>query len=339
MKAAVQYAPHDVRVEDVPEPTPGPGEIKVRIAYAGVCGTDPEVYEGRFALMKTPGWPKGPKIEGHEASGFIEEIGPGCIQGYRVGQRVAMNFRSPCGTCYHCRAGMEHFCDNVALAGGSFAEYALYKEAAIYALPIEVDLKIGALLEPTSVALHTIDLAGVRTGSSVAISGAGPIGLLALQLALRSGAATVLVSEPMEPKRRLAERLGATHTIDPLAEDIEAVALELTGGRGFDVVIDASGNLKAAAQALQIAAPRATVVWAAIYPDDVPVPVNAFLMYLKELTIRSVSLSPYSFPRALALLPHLDLEPLISEIRPLVDLPEILRTHKTSGAIKTLIQP
>jgi L-iditol 2-dehydrogenase len=339
MKAAVQYAPHDVRVEDVPEPAPGPGEIKVRIAYAGVCGTDPEIFEGRFALMKTPGWPKGPKIEGHEASGVIAEIGPGCVQGYRVGQRVAMGFRAACGACYHCRTGMEHFCDHPAIAGGSFAEFAIYRESLVYALPDEIDLRIGAMLEPTSVALHTIDLAGVRTGSTVAISGAGPIGLLSLQLALRSGAATVLVSEPVEAKRRLAESLGATHTVDPTAQDIEKLALELTEGRGFDVVIDASGNLRAAGQALDLAAPRGTVVWAAVYPDDVPVPVNAFLMYLKELTIRSVSLSPYSFTRALAMLPHLDLEPLISAVRPLEDLPEVLRTHRTSAAIKTLIQP
>ena len=209
MKAAIQYAPFDVRVENVPEPKPGPGEIKVKIAYCGVCGTDPEIFDGSFGLMKTPEWPKGPFTYGHEASGVIAELGDGLVQGYQVGQRVAMNFRSYCGGCYYCRNKMEHMCEHVSPAGGAFAEYAIYKESAIYPIPDELSLEHGALLEPTTVALHAVDLANIAPGKTVAISGAGTIGLLILEIALRAGAAKVMVSDPIPGKRRLAERLGA----------------------------------------------------------------------------------------------------------------------------------
>lgn len=339
MRAAVQYAPHDVRVEDVPTPVAGPGEVLVKIAYAGVCGTDPEIYEGRFGLMKTPGWPKGPKTEGHEASGVIEAVGPGCLEGYQPGQRVAMGFRATCGACHQCRNGREHYCEHVTVASGSFAEYAVYRESLVHVLPDGLSLRAGALLEPLSVAIHTIDLAAIKTGQTVAISGAGPIGLLALQLAARSGASRILLSEPVAAKRELALRLGADVAVDPLAGGLEAAAAEATEGRGFDVVIDASGNPRAAAAALGLAGPCGTVVWAGVYPDDQPIPVNAFDLYAKELTLRSVSLSPYSFRRALAMLARLDVEALVSEVRPLEDLAEVLATHRQRGAIKTLIAP
>ncbi|MCJ7795691.1 MAG: alcohol dehydrogenase catalytic domain-containing protein, partial [Thermoleophilia bacterium] len=118
MKAAVQYGPGDVRVQDIPEPQPGPDEVKVKIEYCGVCGTDIEIFAGSFGLMKTEGWPKGPKIEGHEASGTIVGLGGEVKQGYRVGQRVAMNFRSSCGACHYCRNMMEHFCEHVTMGSG-----------------------------------------------------------------------------------------------------------------------------------------------------------------------------------------------------------------------------
>jgi 2-desacetyl-2-hydroxyethyl bacteriochlorophyllide A dehydrogenase len=339
MKAAVQYGPRDIRVEDVPQPVVGPDEVKVKIEYCGVCGTDLEIYEGRFGLMFTDGWPKGPKIEGHEAVGVVVDVGPEARQGYVVGQKVAMNFRSPCGACHYCRDKREHFCDHATMAGGAFAEYAVYKESAVFALPDGVSSRKGALLEPLTVALHVTDQADIHTGGTVAVSGAGTIGLLVLMLALRSGAATVLVSEPVASKRRLAEELGATVTVDPLNDDVAAVGRSVTGGRGFDSVIEASGNLRAAQTALTLADKCGTIVWAGVYPHEESIPVRPFDLYASELTIRSAMVSPYSFPRSVNLLSTLDVEPLISAVYPLERIVDAFENHRSGSAIKTLIQP
>ncbi len=169
-----------------------------------------EILEGRFGLTKLAGKsPKDPSINGHEASGTIVALGSAVQQGYQIGQRVAMNFRAFCGACYYCRNKMEHFCRNSFHATGAFAEYAIYKEGSIYPLPENITLIEGALLEPVSVALHGIDRGNIYPGSFVAISGAGPIGLLMLQLAVLSGAARIMVSDPVPLKRKLARELGA----------------------------------------------------------------------------------------------------------------------------------
>jgi threonine dehydrogenase-like Zn-dependent dehydrogenase len=173
----------------------------------------------------------------------------------------------------------------------------------------------------------------------VAISGAGPIGLLILELALRAGASKVLVSEPVAEKRQLAKKLGADAVVDPLKEDLQAVGRELTEGRGFDTVVEASGNLGAAKQAVYLADKCGTIVWAAVYPYDAEIPVNPFYMYANELTIRSVFISPYSFERAMNLLPKLELKPIISEIIPLQDVEKAFELHKKGKFVKILIKP
>ncbi len=275
MKAAVMRGIGNIKMEEVPEPELGPNQIKVKIAYCGLCGTDPENLEGRFGLVPPEAY-KQPRILGHEASGTIAEIGKD-IKGYKVGQRVACNFSGACGACYYCRNKMEHFCQRRIPASGSFAEYAVYPESAIYILPDDVSLEIGALLEPTSVAVHAIDLANIHTGGTVAISGAGPIGLLCLEIALKAGAARAMVSEPIAEKRQLAKKLGADVVVDPMKEDLLATGKKLTEGRGFDTVIEASGNQGAAKQAISLADNGGTIVWAAVYPKDSEIRCAAFL--------------------------------------------------------------
>jgi (R,R)-butanediol dehydrogenase/meso-butanediol dehydrogenase/diacetyl reductase/L-iditol 2-dehydrogenase len=234
---------------------------------------------------------------------------------------------------------MEHFCTDVSIATGAFAEYAVYKESCVYPLPDSLSMERGALLEPLSVVVHTIDLADIQPGRAVAISGGGTLGLMLVQLAIRAGAAKVLVSEPVAAKRELALRFGADVVVDPLTEDVVAAGRQLTDGRGFGTVIEASGNLRAAETALALAGNGATVVWAAVYPDEATVPVNPFHMYATEMTIRAVNVSPYSFPRAMELLPKLDLEPIVTDIHPLAELDEVLRTFREQPRIKTLIAP
>jgi 2-desacetyl-2-hydroxyethyl bacteriochlorophyllide A dehydrogenase len=338
MKAAILrgIGLNNLKVEDWPEPQAGPDEVKVKIAYCGLCGTDPENIEGRFGLIPKEAYEQAQML-GHEASGTIVAVGKN-IKSYKVGQRVACDFKGACGACYYCQNKMEHYCTNPARASGSFAEYAVYPENAIYALPDDISLEVGCFLEPVSVAVHAIDIAGIRPGNTVFISGAGPIGLLCLQMALRAGAARVMVSEPVAGKREAAKKLGADVTASP-GEDLEKIGQKLTEGRGFDTVIEASSDLKAARQAINLAGKCGTVAWAAVYPPDAEIDVPPFTMYAKELTIRSVFVSPYCFQRALTLLPKLDIQTLITNIMPLKDIKKAFELHETRKPIKILIHP
>ncbi len=342
MKAAVLKEIGVLKVEDVPEPESASDQIKVKIAYCGICGTDLEIIEGRFGARPRPGRQQGPppglRIMGHEASGTIVAIGKDIKGDFKVGQRVAMNFRSACGACYYCRNKMEHFCERTTPNSGAMAEYAVYKENAVYSLPDNVSLEVGAFLEPVSVAVHAMDLANIHPGNAVAITGAGPIGQLLLQSAIRSGAAKVLVSEPVAEKRKLAKKMGADVVVDPVNESLEEASKKLTDGRGFDVVMEASGKVAVAKQIISLAGNCGTILWCAVYPTDAEVGVPPFYMYAKELTIRSVLISPYCFPRAMHLLPKLELKPLIT-IYPLKDVVQAFEDHKAGKGVKLMIQP
>jgi len=343
MKAAVMVGQGKVEVQDVPEPAMGPEQIKVKIAYCGICGSElhsfqPEFQTGIATFRGPPRVQKGPMIMGHEASGTIVEVGKNTKAGYKVGQRVAMDFRSYCGSCYYCRNKMPHFCERITPASGAYAEYAVYNEDAIYPLPDNVSLEEGACLEPVSVAVHTIDIANPKPGSTMAILGGGPIGMLILEVAQKAGAAKILVSEPVESRRKIATQLGATVTIDPTKTSLEETTAKMTEGRGFDTVIDASGKIAVAKQAVNLADNCGTIVWAAMYPGGAELPVIPSYMYARELTIKSVFVSPYCFSRALNFLPTLNLKPLIS-IRPIENILDGIQDLLKGQGMKVLIKP
>ena len=314
MKAAVQKAIELVEVEDVPEPTAQPDQIKVKIAFAGLCGTDIEILEGSFGLVKEPTFPK---IEGHEASGTIVEVGSATKLGYKVGQRVAMCPVAPCGGCQFCRNGQEAFCAHGTEYSGAFAEYGVYAEGQVFPIADDVSFEVATMLEPLSIAMRANELGGIGPGKSLAILGAGPIGMLNLIVAVRSGANQVLVSEPVAYKRGFADQLGAAVTVDPAKQDLLQIASEVTDGLGFDAVIDCTGKLDGAEQAVKLAGPGGHVVWAAIYPVGGTVPVEPWALFEKDLSIHGVFQSPYFLWRANRMLPVMDLKPLISHTYPL----------------------
>jgi (R,R)-butanediol dehydrogenase/meso-butanediol dehydrogenase/diacetyl reductase/L-iditol 2-dehydrogenase len=344
MKAAVMQEGGGLVVQDVPEPPePDPDWVKVKIAYCGICGSELHSIDSEYTsrasqFRRPPGRSNiSPRIGGHEASGTVVAVGSN-VRGIEVGQRVAMNFRSPCGTCYYCRNMLEHFCERVIPATGSYAEFALYHANAVYQLPDDVSLAVGALLEPLSVAVHAVDLAEVKPGCTMAILGAGPIGILTLEVALKAGAAKVLVSEPVASRRELAKQLGATVVVDPINEDLKEMTNKLTEGRGFDRVVEASGKSVVAKQALDLADRGGIVVWVAVYPPGTDISVPSLYMNGKELTIKGVFISPYCFPRSVNLLSKLELEPLIS-IRSIQEINEAYHDLLNGKGMKVLIKP
>ncbi len=317
MKAALTYGPFDTRVEDVPEPSPGPGEVKVKIAYCGICGSDPEIYEGTFGLLKAPWWPPAPFTTGHEASGVIDQLGSGLLGDWKVGQRVAMNFRKYCGACYYCRNKMEQFCEYVKSYEAGFAEYAVYDESCLYSLPDDVSLERGAMLEPVTIAVHAVDLGNIVPGKTVAISGAGTIGLLIQQVAIRAGAARVLVSDPMPGEAGDGyEVWGGLDGRSPEGRPGD----RRPGSTQMGVALTPSSRpaaTSAVAETIGLADKDGTIVWAGSYHEDATFPINPYYMFANELTIRSTILALFVFPRALKLLSKLDLEPMITQIVPL----------------------
>lgn len=348
MKAAVLRGINDLAVQEVDEPTIAPDQIKVKIAYCGICGSDVHMVEGKMGFGNRPEWMIGkapigfrmayPRVMGHEASGTIAEIGKDVKGDFKIGQRVAMDFKAYCGACWYCNNMMQGSCLNRKSTTGSMAEYAIYPEGAIYPLPDSVQLDVGALLEPLSIAVHTLDIAQMRSGSDVIITGGGPIGLLIMLMAMKSGAARILVSEPVEERRKLAKELGADMVIDPLKEDLLEASNRLTDYRGFSVCFEASGRPDVARQLLYLAESAGTVVWAAVYPQEAEVGVSPSFMYSRELKIHSVRVSPYAFPRALQMLPKLNLKPLTS-VRDLDAAPQAFADCKAGRGEKILLHP
>ena len=219
------------------------------------------------------------------------------------------------------------------------AETVTWHESQVYKLPDDVSLLKGCLLEPTSVAVRIADKTHIKVGDRVVVCGGGPIGQLALQVMKMNGATSLTLIEPIAERREMALRHGADAVIDPIAEDQYARADEITGGRGFDVVIDASGSPRAVRGLLDIAAKGATVIYGAMYPHDFEMPLNlSDYLYLKELTLTGVFVSPYAFPRALQILPYLDLDELTQAVFDLDDAAEAFAVHVSGRYPKVVLR-
>jgi len=323
-----------IGVVDFPEQPLGPEDVRIRVAYAAICGSDPHLAEGFFGTDVPIGL-------GHELSGVVEALGERATRnGLRVGDRVAGNFLRFCGTCRPCQEGKQQFCENIQEYNRpGMAETVTWHESQVYRLPDDVSLLKGCLLEPTSVAVRIADKTNIKVGDRVAICGGGPIGQLALQVLKMHGATSLTLIEPIADRREMALRHGAEHVIDPVAEDQQARADEITGGRGYDVVVDASGSPRAVRGLLDIAAKGATVVYGAMYPETFEMPLNlSDYLYLKELTLTGVFVSPYAFPRALQILPHLDVDELTRAVFPLEGAVEAFEAHVSGAHPKVVIR-
>lgn len=335
MKALMLNGIQDVSLQEVPDPSVGPRDVKIRVKECGFCGTDHSVYAGTLVL---PG--SFPFYTGHELSGTVEEVGPD-VKDIAKGQLVVTNPVRYCGDCYRCRNGQQHFCERLFELwnpNGGFSEFVVADRQQVFIVPDGIEPDVAAFTEPVSVCIHCIDMAGILPGMTVAITGAGPIGLILLQLAQRAGASLVLMTDPIKSKRELAKKLGADVVLDPTKEDVVAKGFEATGFKGFDIVIEASGNTAAADQAFGLTGMKSTLFYFAVYPADVTIPISPFILYTKEMTIKGVFFSPYTFPRAINMLKKLDLVPLITHRFELADFHKAFEAHETGEAVKIMVK-
>ncbi|WP_430645166.1 2,3-butanediol dehydrogenase [Agromyces sp. GXS1127] len=274
MRAVVFHAKEDLRVEEIEEPTPGPGQVKLRNAYAGICGSDLHVYYAPAEAgldLEHPHPVTGstlPQVLGHEFAGTVVELGEG-VDGVKVGDRVAVWPIYFCGECAACRKGAYNACRTIGFHGltshgGGMAEFTTVDATKLHVLPESVDLRLGALVEPMAVAWHAVERSGAKAGGSALIAGAGPIGI-GVWFALKGhGIENVIVSEPSPVRRAAIEALGAT-VVDPVNEDLGARVAELTNGDGVDVAFDAAGVGVAVASALANLAPLGRLVVVALH--------------------------------------------------------------------------
>lgn len=291
MRAAMYYGNHKLEIEDIPEPSAGAGEVKVRVSRNGICGTDlHEYYDGPiFIPPDTPHPLTGkamPLVIGHEFSGEVTEVGAG-VADISEGDRVAIEPIYRCGHCRPCRTGRYNLCTTVGfhglMADGGMAEYTVVPQNQVYKLPDSIPLEMGALIEPMSVAYHAAVLGEVNDQSRALIYGAGPIGI-GLWFALRGmGLTEIDVVEPSPTRRTSIEALGA-RTLDPTAVDVPELIADRTNGDGVDAAFDAAGVTPAVESALECVGERRPLISVAIY--DKPISTPLINLVLRERRIQ-----------------------------------------------------
>lgn len=283
MRAARFHDRNDLRLEEIPDPSPGPGDVLLRVLYAGICGTD--VHELQAGPIFTPGQTPhrltgvfNPVVLGHEMSGEVVAVGE-AVTRVTPGDLVAVYPLETCGTCPACLDGDLNLCPSRAAHGlsrahGSLAEWTLVKESMAFPLPAGVDARSGALVEPLSVGMHAARRTGVTAGT-VAVLGVGPIGLGAA-LCLRALGARVVLSDPSARRREAAVALGFEHVVDPSAADPVEAIRALTGGVGADACVDAAGVPAALEAAIAATRRDGLVVVVAVPMEPIVLDVHRF---------------------------------------------------------------
>jgi L-iditol 2-dehydrogenase len=325
MRAAALFDIHDVRVIDVPRPeSPGPGEVLLRIAAVGICGSDHHYYNegGIGGAIVSEGM-----IIGHEFSAWIAETGEG-VEELEVGELVAVEPAISCGTCEFCLEGHPNICPNVLFCGspnhtGAMAEYMVMPAENCFPLPDGMTPVEGAMLEPLGVAIHTVDLAHLKVGQTVAVLGAGPIGLLTAAVARLNGASLVYMTEPIADRRAFALEYAADAVFDPGATDVVAEILDLTDDRGVDVGFEAAGADETPDQSARMTRPGGKVVVVGI-PDDDKMVMTASVIRRKGLTIKLVRRMKHTYPRAIEMVRSgaVDVDAVATHVFPLERIDE-----------------
>jgi L-iditol 2-dehydrogenase len=331
VKAGVWEAVGEIRCRDWPEPELGADVVLVRVGACGFCGSDPHIIDGNLPVGRPP------QVLGHEVAGEVVAVGSE-VSGVEVGWRVACNPIAYCGACPWCRAGQPDHCKRKYFSAKGFAELAVYRPEQIFRLPDDVTLSRGAFLEPVAVVLHAIDVSALEIGEHVLVIGAGALGLLLVQVAKLTGAASVTVSEPREHQRELALELGADRAVDPLTDDLRETARSTGDRGGFDVVFEAAGAPPALEAAPTLASTGGRVVVVGVFDRSSEIRVRPFLLYQREISIRGTNSYDRTFARALPILERLTLDPLVTA-EPLSDIGGVYARHKAGAYVKAQVLP
>jgi (R,R)-butanediol dehydrogenase / meso-butanediol dehydrogenase / diacetyl reductase len=299
MKALVYLGPEKLELVERDVPVPAEGEALIRVHFSGICGTDLSILAGKHPRAKPP------LIMGHEFAGEIVELGGtgGGDVGFRIGDHVTAEPLISCGTCFTCRSGRSYVCQNLKLYGidadGAFAEYVRLPLATLYRIPPDIDYRLGALIEPTAVAVHAVRLSSLKMGDTVCVIGAGPIGLLVGLVAKLASPSQVILCE-RDPSRIAIARDHGFRVIDTEHADAIEETLSATSGRGMDIVFEAAGGPATHLLALKLCRVHGEMMQVAMPKDQVV--THMVPLTFKELTVKGVRVyAPYDFERAIGL--------------------------------------
>ncbi|MEU9141355.1 zinc-dependent alcohol dehydrogenase family protein [Streptomyces sp. NPDC048404] len=329
MKAAVIESVGRAVVAEVPDPAPGPREVVVEVAACGLCGTDLHILQGEFA-------PKLPIVPGHEFAGEVVGVGTRVTE-LMVGDRVAVDPSLYCHECRYCRTGHNNLCERWAAIGvttaGGAAQYATAPVANCVKLPEHVATQDAALIEPLSCAVRGYDVLRSRLGAHVLVYGSGTMGLMMLELAKRTGAASVDVVDVNPERLATARLLGVSASA--------ANADELDRPQGWDVVVDATGNAAAIQDGLDRVAKAGTFLQFGVADYATRVTVDPYRIYNQEITITGSMAVLHSFERAAELFAAGVLDPsvLISDRLPLTSYPQALERFASGVGRKIVVVP
>ncbi len=340
MRAVVIDAPGRIRVDDVPDPAPRPDEVLVRVGACGICGTDLHIIDGESPLARYP------VIPGHEFAGEVVAVGSDVVQenakggtGITVGRRVAIEPNLYCGQCEPCRTGHENLCLHYhalgVTTGGALAQYVAVPSAKAYVLPDTISLREGALIEPLSCAVHGMHMLNPRSGDTFLIVGAGTMGLLLLQLAVRGGASRIAMVDVNAQRLARAEMLGASRTYTDIQR---ALKDEPTG---FNCVVDATGVPAVIEQAFMAVKRGGTFMVFGVAPNDAHISLSPFRIYNDEITILGSMAVLFSFQAALDLLSAgvINSEAMLTTALPLDDFSHALDMVRRGEGVKTQLLP
>ena len=340
MRAAVLTDTETLKIEERQRPAPAADEVLVRMGAVGICGSDLHYYEhGRIGDYVV----EGPLVLGHESAGEVVAVGDD-VSEHAVGDRVALEPGVPCRRCRYCREGRYHLCDAMTFMAtppddGAFAEYVAWPVDYAFALPDGVTLREGALCEPLAVGIHATRLADVGVGDSVLVTGAGPIGLLAMEAVEVAGATEVFVSDLVSRKLELAADRGADAVIDVGETDLVERIDAATDGAGVDVVIEASGAPPVYEQVLDAVAPGGTIVCTGLAQADA-VSIDVVQLTLEEVTMQGAIRYSNAYPPAVSMLANggVDVAGIIDAEYDLADIDEAFERTQDPEIVKTMVR-
>lgn len=334
MRVSVLREAGKLDTEERAVPNPGPGEVLVQIGSVGICGSDVHYYRhGRIAQYVV----REPLILGHEAGGRIVAVGPG-MEPNRVGERVALEPGIPDRTCRECKEGRYNLCPNVRFFAtppidGTFAEYVTIAADFAHPIPDSISDDGAGLIEPLSVAVWACEKVHVGAGSRVLITGAGPIGLMNIQVAKAMGATEIVVSDIEPTKLAAATRLGATRVLNARTENAADLGIEV------DALIECSGAQVAVQQGIRAVRPAGHVVLVGMGADEISLPIG--LIQGRELVITGTFRYANTYPTAIALAAsgRVDLDSMVTGHYTLDHVEDALNQDRNPAAIKTVVRP
>lgn len=334
MKAAVFREKGLLKIEEIPTPTPGPGEVLVRVKYCGICGTDLHNYE--FGISAAGA------VKGHEWCGVISELGKG-VDDFSFGDRV-MLFKHPGGAPPPLRLNPREIYSSPSRRG-AYAEYIVVPTRRIIRVPDELSDEQAATLEPLVAAIHTVRLGNLRASDTVAFLGAGPIGLMMIQRVRHAGARAIYVSEPAKVRATKAAELGADRVFNPFETDVVSEIVELTGGKGPDLVYECAAAKTTLNQACQLVARNGRITCLAVYQEPITLtPLDWYMMQPEIKFTTNGDSTPFDWEISLELMMkhQIDVETIISTIIPLEEIQDTFQAlldPVNNTMLRVLVEP